>query len=172
MRFLILIFSSISLLFSLTLKSPDITNPLNKNLVYNKFGCSGLNISPQLIWANPPKNTKSYAITVFDPDAPIEGGWWHWIVINIPKNINKIKRGASKKDMPKGSIELENSYGEVGFGGACPPKYDKAHHYIFTIYALNVDKLPIKENSTIEDVISLIKAHTIAKSSIVSTYKR
>ena len=150
-----------------TLKSSDLKNWLSYEQVYDK--CGGKNISPSLKWENPPKNTKSFAITMYDPDAPTSHGWWHWIVINIPADINQIaKNASSSKNLPKGAIELKNDYGFVGYGGACPPK-GKPHRYITTIYALDTK---ISNNISIEKVINKIKKHTIDKSSIMSLYKR
>jgi len=144
---------------------------LSKDYVFNKFGCGGKNISPAVTWQNSPKNAKSYALTIFDPDAPTGHGWWHWIVYNIPKNVNKIALNASTtKSLPKGSVEAKNDYGFVGFGGACPPKGDKAHRYITTIYALDIEKLPKLLNPN--KIIQVIQKHTIKKVSITSYYKR
>ena len=144
---------------------------LSKDYVFKKYGCGGKNISPVISWQNPPKNTKSFAITIFDPDAPTGHGWWHWIVYNIPKDVNKIPLNASKSAiLPKGSIEAKNDYGFTGFGGACPPKGDKAHRYIITIYALNIEKLPKILNPN--KITQIIKKHTIRKVSITSLYKR
>ena len=129
----------------LTLRSSAIqkgkTIPLEQ--VFNGSGCTGQNISPDLEWSGAPKNTKSFAITVFDPDAPTGSGWWHWIVFNIPANVNRLARGAGsgKAQLPEGAIQSRNDYGQIGYGGPCPPP-GKPHRYIFTVYALK-DKLPL-----------------------------
>jgi Raf kinase inhibitor-like YbhB/YbcL family protein len=155
-----------------TLKSDDIGGQLTKTEEFNGFGCNGKNLSPQLSWSDAPKGTKSFAVTVFDPDAPTGSGWWHWIVVNIPADVHALKAGASGKAMPKGALEVKNDYGTVGFGGACPPKGDKPHRYIFTVYALDVEKLPVKEDTNAPIVGFQINAHTIGKASIISHYGR
>ena len=155
-----------------TLSSFDIEGQLTKAQEFNGFGCNGKNISPELRWEDAPKGTKSFAITVYDPDAPTGSGWWHWIVVNIPADENRIRTGASGKDMPKGAIEIQNDYGIVGFGGACPPKGNKPHRYIFTVYALDVPKLDLKPDTNAPVAGFMINAHTIAKASVMAYYGR
>ncbi|BAF71918.1 YbhB/YbcL family Raf kinase inhibitor-like protein [Sulfurovum sp. NBC37-1] len=154
-----------------TLTSSDVGGQLTKVQEFNGFGCNGQNVSPELSWNGVPKGTKSFAITVYDPDAPTGSGWWHWIAVNIPANVTSIPAGASGKSMPKGTIETLNDFGSTGFGGACPPKGDK-HRYIFTVYALDVNKLPVKASTKPPVVGYQINAHTISKASIVSYYRR
>ncbi|MDX1808409.1 MAG: YbhB/YbcL family Raf kinase inhibitor-like protein [Sulfurospirillaceae bacterium] len=156
-----------------TLKSNDVGGQFTINQVFNGFGCSGKNISPQLSWSDAPKGTKSFAITMYDPDAPTGSGWWHWIVYNIPASTSDLVSNASAlKLLPKGSVESVTSFGVKGFGGACPPRGDKAHRYVITIYALNVTKLDLGENPSPELVGFNLNAHAIQKSSIISYYGR
>ena len=155
-----------------TLQSTDIGAQLTEVQEFNGYGCTGQNVSPQLSWSNAPKGTKSFVITMRDTDSPIGIIWWHWLVINIPANVTEIATDASGKAMPKGAIELKNNYGTIGFGGACPPKGDKAHRYVFTVFALDVDALPITERRNDALLGNLIKTHTIAKASITSYYQR
>ncbi len=155
-----------------TLKSNDIKGQLSRAQEFNGFGCNGENISPSLSWKDAPKGTKSFAVTVYDPDAPTGSGWWHWLVVNIPANVTSLPTGASGKMMPKGAVETVNDYGMTGYGGACPPKGDKPHRYIFTVYALDVEKLPVKPDTNAPVVGFQINAHTIGKASIVSYYRR
>ncbi len=155
-----------------TLQSQDLQGQLTKAQEFKGFGCSGENRSPQLHWNNPPKGTKSFALTLYDLDAPTGSGWWHWIVVNIPADVSSLPSGASGKAMPKNALEIINDYGKRGFGGACPPKGDKAHRYIFTIYALDVEKLPVKAETNAPIVGYQINAHTIQKASIISYYRR
>lgn len=175
MKFLInlLLAWSILLAGDFTLNSPDMSGQLSKKQEFNGYGCDGKNISPLLKWANPPKKTKSFAITIYDPDAPTGSGWWHWIVYNIPKGIRQIKSGASKlKLLPKGSVEGLNDYKTKNFGGACPPKEDKAHRYITTIYALDIAKLNIDKNANPALIGYILNSHSIQKSSIVGYFGR
>lgn len=145
-----------------TLKSSDLGGQLSKAQEFNGFGCSGQNVSPELSWSNAPKGTKSFAISIYDPDAPTGSGWWHWQVVNIPASVNSISTDASAKHaLPKAAMEITNDYGAVGFGGACPPKGDKAHTYIVTVYALDVETLPVKVDTNAPIVGYQINAHTI-----------
>ncbi len=158
-----------------TLKSKDLSGQLTENQVFSGFGCHGKNISPSLKWINAPKNTKSFAVTVYDPDAPTGSGWWHWIIFNISHNINELKADAGNPQQglaPKGSIQSVTDFGKPEFGGACPPKGDKPHRYIFTVYALNVANLDLDERAQPAMVGFFINQHTIAKSSLIAYYGR
>ena len=154
------------------LSSADIQGQIANDQVFNSFGCTGKNISPQLSWGNAPAGTKSFAVTVYDPDAPTGSGWWHWVVFNIPKSVDQLKTGASNSTMPKGVIESATSYGSKGFGGACPPKGDKAHRYIFTAYALNTEKIEQNADARPELIGFFLNSHVIAKASIMAYYGR
>jgi Raf kinase inhibitor-like YbhB/YbcL family protein len=156
-----------------TLTSKDLKGQLTKVQEFSGFGCNGKNISPQLHWSNPPQGTKSFAITVFDPDAPTGSGWWHWIVVNIPADVREIPTNASAKHLlPKGAVETMTDFGKPGFGGPCPPKGDKPHRYVFTVYALDIEKLPLKSTSDSALAGFMINQHVIQKASIVSYYQR
>ena len=155
-----------------TLTSPDIQGQIANDQVFNSFGCSGKNISPQLNWKDAPAGTKSFAITAYDPDAPTGSGWWHWLVFNIDKSVETIKTGASNKAMPVGAVESITSYGVAGFGGACPPKGDKPHRYIFTVYALDTEKIDQDKDARPELVGYFINSHAIARASIMAYYGR
>ena len=154
------------------LSSSDIQGQIANAQVFNSFGCTGENISPQLSWTHAPAGTKSFAITAYDPDAPTGSGWWHWVAFNIDKAIDEIKTGASTKSMPKGAIESTTSYSSKGFGGACPPEGDKAHRYIFTVYALNTEKIEQNADARPELIGFFIHSHAIAKASIMAYYGR
>ena len=154
------------------LSSPDIQGQIADAQVFNSFGCSGKNISPQLNWENAPAGTKSFALTAYDPDAPTGSGWWHWVVFNIDEKTDHINTGDSGKKMPKGSVESVTSYGSEGFGGACPPKGDKPHRYIFTVYALNTEHIDQGSDARPELIGFFINSHAIAKASIMAYYGR
>lgn len=156
-----------------TLKSSDLGGQLSKAQEFNGFGCNGQNISPALSWSDAPKRTKSFAITIYDPDAPTGSGWWHWQVVNIPTTVTSIRTDASaKKTLPKGALEIMNDYGVTGFGGACPPVGDKPHTYIVTIHALDVATIPVEVSTNAPIVGYQINAHTIEKASLLSYYGR
>lgn len=131
-----------------TLKSPELTPGGNfeSRHVFNGFGCTGGNTSPALQWLGAPAGTRSFALTVYDPDAPTGSGWWHWVVYDIPATATGLPAGAgdpSSGKAPKGAIQGVTDYGKPGFGGPCPPAGDKPHRYVFTLYALKVDKLGV-----------------------------
>ena len=155
-----------------TLTSADLGGQLTKTQEFDGFGCNGANISPQLMWKDAPAGTKSFAITMYDPDAPTGSGWWHWVVVNIPADVHKLDTGASPKAMPKGAVEIVNDYGISAYGGPCPPEGDKPHRYIFTVYALDVAKLDLKPDTNTPVAGFMIRAHTIAKASLISYYAR
>lgn len=103
----------------LTLTSPDIAEgqQLSNEFVFQGFGCEGENTAPTLAWSGAPDGTQSFAVTVYDPDAPTGSGWWHWFAFNIPADVTELPGGG---EMPAGVVELANDYGATGFGGACP----------------------------------------------------
>lgn len=162
---------------SFALSSHDIAQGefMAKAQEFNGFGCSGGDLSPHLKWSNAPQGTKSFAITAYDPDAPTGSGWWHWQVVNIPKNVTEMATGAgsAKKDFaPRGSMQINNDYGSRGFGGACPPLGHGVHHYRFTIHALSVETLELPEDASGALAGYMINANTIESSTIESLYKR
>lgn len=158
-----------------TLSSKDLGGQATKALEFNGFGCSGENQSPQLLWKNAPEGTKSFAITMYDPDAPTGSGFWHWIAFNIPANVNEIVTNAGNVALnlfPKGAIQSITDYGIKGFGGPCPPEGHGFHAYIITVYALKTDKLELTENTGPAIVGFNLWNNTLAKASIVAYYKR
>ena len=148
---------------------------ISNDQVFNGFGCSGRNISPEISWSGAPKETKSFAITVYDPDAPTGSGFWHWVVFDIPANINELITNAGNVKLnlaPKGAIQSKTDYGIKGFGGPCPPVGHGFHQYIITVYALKTDKLGLDENINPAVVGFYLWNNTLAKASIVAYYKR
>jgi Raf kinase inhibitor-like YbhB/YbcL family protein len=144
--------------------------------VFNGFGCKGANVSPSLAWSNAPAGTKSFAITVYDPDAPTGSGWWHWVMFNIPAGVGSLPAGAGDPGSgkaPPGAVQSRTDFGKPGYGGPCPPQGDRPHRYIFTVHALKVDKLEgADENASAAMIGFLINANRIAKASIQATYGR
>jgi len=154
----------------LSLSSKDLKGQLSINEVFNGFGCSGKNISPELSWSHLPKGTKSLALTVYDPDAPTGSGWWHWVVFNIDTKTKGFEKGV---DLSKTrAVESLTDFGKSGFGGACPPKGDTAHQYIFTIHALDIEKIDLKATANAALVGFYINAHTLSKASLIAYYGR
>jgi len=158
-----------------TLKSNTLGGNATTLEEFNGFGCTGQNTSPQLSWSNAPEGTKSFAITMYDPDAPTGSGWWHWVVFDIPHDVNSIVENAgniAKGLMPKEAIQSITNYGVPGYGGPCPPENHGIHQYVITVHALKVDKLGLDENTNPAIVGYYIWNNTIAKTSIVSYYER
>lgn len=126
------------------------------------------NTSPHLKWSGAPGGTKSFAITCYDPDAPTGSGFWHWTVANIPADVSEISAGGS---VPPGAVEGRTDYGEPGFGGAAPPPGHGPHRYIFTVFAVDVDHLPVTPEDSGAKYGFNLHFHTLAKASITATYE-
>jgi Raf kinase inhibitor-like YbhB/YbcL family protein len=160
----------------LKLQSADIkpNGTLTEKQVFDGFGCKGENVSPQLSWTNPPEGTKSFVLTVYDPDAPTGSGWWHWVVYNIPADATELAAGAGsgKAKLPTGAVEGRTDFGKAGFGGACPPPGDKPHRYIFTLYALKLDKLDVPADASPAMIGFMTKANTLASATFTAKYGR
>jgi Raf kinase inhibitor-like YbhB/YbcL family protein len=173
--FVVLFMAGAAVAGEFTLRSDQVGGQLTIDQVYSGFGCTGRNVSPALKWSDAPKNAKSFAVTVYDPDAPTGSGWWHWIIFNIPAAVTELKADAGdpqKKIAPQGSVQSMTDYGKTGFGGACPPVGDKPHRYIFTVFALDVPKLDLDEKAGAALVGFMLNQHTIAKAALISYYGR
>jgi Raf kinase inhibitor-like YbhB/YbcL family protein len=143
--------------------------------VYNSFGCTGKNISPELHWSGVPKGTKSLALTVYDPDAPTGSGWWHWLIFNIDPGTTSLPANAGDANAhlaPAGSVQSRTDFGSVGYGGPCPPPGDKPHHYIFTLFALDVDRLQLDETASAAMVGFNLNQHAVGKARMTVLYAR
>ena len=142
---------------------------------FNGFGCTGANISPSLSWKGAPAGTKSFALTMYDPDAPTGSGFWHWLVVNIPPTATTLPKGAGKPNahlLPEGALQTRTDFGAPGYGGPCPPKGDKPHRYQFTLFALDVDKLPVDADASGAVVGFNLHFHTLAKAAFTGLYGR
>jgi len=148
---------------------------LSEAQVYNGYGCTGRNRSPAMSWSGAPADTRSFAVTLYDPDAPTGSGWWHWVVYNIPARVTSLPEGAGDADgkhLPAGAVQGHTDFGAPGFGGACPPHGDRPHRYIFTVYALKVEKLDVPADATAAMVGFTLNANQLARSSITALYRR
>ena len=134
-------------------------------------GAGGKNISIPLAWKNAPAGTKSFALSIVDPHQ-VAQNWVHWLVINISPSVTSIEQGASKKKMPPGSVELNNSFGDIGYGGPQPPKGTGDHPYVVTLYALNAEKLDLGVNTSLSAFKKAIEGKTITSASITGKYGR
>ena len=143
--------------------------------VFNSFGCQGDNISPAIQWSGAPPGTKSFALTVYDLDAPTGSGWWHWVVFNIPSNVTSLAKNAGNPQAnltPAGSVQSRTDFGKPGYGGPCPPAGDKPHRYQITVYALKVDKLPLDETAPAAMVGFYLHQNLLKKSVLSASYSR
>ncbi|MBM3392261.1 MAG: YbhB/YbcL family Raf kinase inhibitor-like protein [Betaproteobacteria bacterium] len=161
----------------LLIDSPDIkpARPIPEVHVFNGFGCEGANLSPTLNWKHPPRGTRSFAVTVYDPDAPTGSGWWHWVVFNLPADTRGLEAGAgdpANGKIPAGAVQSRTDFGKPGWGGPCPPKGDKPHRYVFTVHALKVEKLDLDENAPAAMVGFMINANELARASITARHGR
>jgi Raf kinase inhibitor-like YbhB/YbcL family protein len=154
-----------------TLTSPDIAPgpTIPSTFVY----CGGANVSPALSWSGAPKGTKSFVLTVYDPDAPTGSGFWHWVMYDIPASVDGLARGAGVPGkQPAGAVQGATDYGAPGYGGPCPPEGDPPHHYVFTLYAVKTDKLDVSGNPTAAVVGFHTHFVTIGKATFTALFGR
>jgi Raf kinase inhibitor-like YbhB/YbcL family protein len=151
------------------LSSPDLVpgQTINLRQVFNGFGCTGSNVSPALSWSNVPAGTKSFALMMYDPDAPTGSGWWHWVVWNLPGNLRALPAGAGAPAaalMPPGAQQGNTDFGVPGYGGP--------YHYAIRLHALKVEKLDLPATATAAFVGFNVNANTIARAELHGIYRR
>ncbi|HZT03203.1 MAG TPA: YbhB/YbcL family Raf kinase inhibitor-like protein [Steroidobacteraceae bacterium] len=159
----------------LALQSSDIApgGTIALQHVYDGSGCRGGNISPALSWSHPPAGTRSFALLMFDPDAP-GGGWWHWAVFDIPPGVTSLRAGAGDPAshlLPAGAIQARNDFGSAGYGGPCPPP-GSPHHYRLTLYALRMTKLGLGVDAKPAQIDARARAGALAEAQVVGVYGR
>ncbi len=138
--------------------------------------CGGENISPPLRWFSSARNaggsavtmSKGFAVSMFDLDAPSGRGWWHWLLVNLPASTRELPAGAGS-DTVKYPGQCRNDYGQIGYGGPCPPP-GAEHRYIITVYALDVASLPIKAGELARKAFNDVKSHTVGIATMTVTY--
>jgi hypothetical protein len=145
-----------------------ITSPSfeDRAIIPAKFTCDGKDLSPALEWAGYPQSTKSFVLICDDPDAP-RGTWDHWVVFNIPADINKFEEGA--RQFPKPVTIGKNTWGRNDYGGPCPPHGE--HRYYFKLYALDI-MLDLGEDSTKEQVTTAMNGHILGQAELMGRYSR
>lgn len=159
-----------------TVASTDMPDgrPLGAAQVLRGFGCSGGNRSPQLAWSNAPAGTRSFAVTMYDPDAPTGSGWWHWVVIDLlPASAHALPAGAGRPGgLPAPARHGRNDFGAREFGGACPPAGDKPHRYVVTVHALKTDRLDVPDDASPALIGFMLHANRLAVATLTATYAR
>ena len=137
------------------------------------FGCAGGNVSPHLAWSGAPAETKSYAVTCYDPDAPTGSGFWHWLVVNIPPEVTGLALGAGGPGgpLPPGALQTRTDFGAPGWGGPCPPQGDHPHRYVFTVFAVGTDSLPVEADTSAAVVGFNLHFATLDKATLMGLYK-
>ena len=139
------------------------------------FGCAGGNKSPHLAWSGAPAGTKSFAVTCFDPDAPTGSGFWHWVEVNIPAGTTSLALDAGNAKaalMPKGALQTRTDFGAPGYGGPCPPEGHGPHRYVFTVFAVKQDALPVNADTSAAIVGFQLHFNTLAKATLTGLFKR
>src|SRR5215469_12384819 len=162
--------------FTLSSQDTRLAAKVPEEYTANVFGCSGGNSSPELHWSGEPAGTKSFVVTLFDPDEHGDpSGWWHWIVYNLPANTHSLPKGAGTEHstvLPAGTMQGRSDLGNDAYHGPCPDKGDPPHRYTFTIYALNVDKLDVPPDPSGAMVVSTAKDQLLGKAVFIAHYGR
>ncbi len=163
---------------ALRLQSPDL--PAGKRFpapfIGHDYGCTGQGISPALTWSGAPAKTQSFAVTMYDPYRPPQAGWWHWLMYDIPAGTTGLARGAGN---PGGRLPAGAKMGladadvpEHRYYGPCPDKGDPPHHYVITVYALDVPRLGVPVTASPADIDYTAAAHVLARAVIIRDYQR
>lgn len=139
--------------------------------VFNGWGFSGGNISPQLSWSGAPEGTRGYAVTCFDPDAPTPSGFWHWLLIDILSDVTSLEEGAGTPETtPKGAFHVANDFGNKRYDGPAPPAGDYSHRYMFAVHALDTDDLGLDDTASAAVTAFTMGGHTLARGVVTGIY--
>ena len=145
----------------------NLTSTSFQQRIPSQFTCSGAGLSPQLAWSAPPAGTSSYALVVTDPDAP-GGSFVHWVLYDLPAGRRALAEGLTQA--PEGARQGRNDFGDLGYGGPCPPP-GAAHHYVFAFYALDA-KLNLPEGATRAQVETAMQGHVLARGELIGLFQR
>ncbi len=155
--------------FAMDVSSTDVAQGARLTLAQVYSQCGGTNVAPALAWTGTPPATKSFAVTLFDPDAHGAQGWWHWVAYDIPAGTAALPRGGA---LPAGAQAGRNDFGAKEFDGACPPQGSGTHHYQFTVWAMPTATLAVDAGATGEAIAPYLKAHALASAVLTATYER
>ena len=137
---------------------------------YDRLGCSGGNISPQVSWQGAPAGTRSFAVTVLDLDAPGGAGWWHWIVLDVPPSVAGLAAGAALDGkLPAGAVQARSDFGPVGYGGPCPPG-GATHRYRLEVVALDVAR--VRTPTDAHGIEAALRGHVLARAALTARFSR
>jgi Raf kinase inhibitor-like YbhB/YbcL family protein len=136
----------------------------------SKDTCDSSDLSPSLEWSDAPSGTKSFALICDDPDAPV-GTWVHWVIYNLPGNINKLGSGIpTNNKLTNGALQGVNDFHRMGYGGPCPPG-GSSHRYFFKLYALNT-VLALNSGATKSQLLKAMNGHVLEETSLMGKYRR
>lgn len=160
-----------------TVTSTDLTEGavLGNDQVSGIMQAGGKDISPQLSWSGFPPETKSFAVTMYDPDAPTGAGFWHWAVADIPASTTSLPTGAGDEQgsgLPDGAVQLAMDIGLARYAGAAPPAGHGPHRYFFTVHAVDVESLGLPDGATPTVLGFNLFFHSIARAHIMGTYEQ
>ncbi|MFW0785692.1 YbhB/YbcL family Raf kinase inhibitor-like protein [Gordonia sp. CPCC 206044] len=161
--------------FTLTSESVTDGGSLRREQVSGLMGAGGEDLSPQLSWSGFPSDTKSFAVTVYDPDAPTASGFWHWAVADIPVSVTSLPEGAgdeSGSGLPGAALTLANDASLKRFVGAAPPPGHGPHRYFVVVHAVDVESLGLPDGATPAYLGFNLFSHSIARATIVGTYEQ
>ena len=136
-----------------------------------QFTCDGANISPPLSWGDVPLETQSLALLMNDPDAP-NGTFTHWVLYNLPRDADGIPENVpADETFADTARQCTNSFGNIGYGGPCPPAGHGSHRYFFRLYALDTE-ISLNKDSTGDDLLNAIEGHIIDEGELMGRYER
>lgn len=159
--------------FSLNVLAIPEGGTIPERYIFNDWGCTGENKSPAVEWSGAPEGTKSFVLTMYDPDAPTGSGFWHWVIFNIPAEAGGIPEDvANAGGMPEGAVAGRTDWGAAGYGGPVPPPGDDPHRYVFTLHALSVDSLPLDDQASAAMVGFMVHQNQLASTTFTAIYGR
>ena len=157
---------------SFELSSVDIATGAPLELVHVDSSAGGANQSPALAWSGFPAQTQGFVVTCYDPDAPTESGFWHWVLVGLPADVTSLERGAASGELPRGAFHVRNDLGMPGYNGAAPPQGDRPHRYFYAVHAVDTNDLGLNPDVTAAVVSFTVGFHLLARAVLIPTYQR